>query len=276
MQRRLVVAREITAAQLRQYVQEHHEKNYQLVDVRQPSEYQNAHIPGARLFPLPELAKAPQRLPTDVDLIFYCHIGGRSATAAMLVEEEGGDAARIYNLAGGIMAWDGAILADQPRIAIFADQPVAAMLETAMNLEKGALRFYSGAHQRYAGQPWAGLLDQLAQAEIGHARIVYRFAKQAVSDDIRFEMIFDQLSGEILEGGIILEEVLAALPPPDKRACLAVIELALKIENAAYDLYRTMADRTRSDQARQAFLNLAQAEKGHLQKLIDAIGGCPR
>jgi sulfur-carrier protein adenylyltransferase/sulfurtransferase len=270
------VSREITAAELRQYIQAHHEKSYQLVDVRQPSEYQNAHIPGARLLPLPELVQAPERLPADRDLIFYCHSGGRSAAAAMLVEEEGGDAARLYNLAGGIMAWEGALLADQPRIALFDDLPVAAMLETAMNLEKGALRFYTGAHQRYAGQPWAGLLDQLAQAETGHARIVYRFLKKAMPDDTDFETRFEQLSGEILEGGIMLQDLLAALPPPDKRACLAVIELALKVENAAYDLYRSMADRTRFDQAREAFLSLAQAEKAHMRTLIDAIGGCPR
>ena len=270
------MAKEISAAQLRQYIQEHHEKEYQLVDVRQPGEYRIVHIPGALLLPLPELAQAPGSLPHDKDLIFYCHNGGRSETAAMLVEEEGANATRLFNLAGGIMAWDGAKLAEQPRIALFADRPVAVMLETAMNLEKGALRFYLGARQRYAGQPWAELLERLAKDEIGHARIVHRYRQKTLADEMPFETRFDNLDGEILEGGMMLEEMLAGLPAPDQRACLTTIELALKIESAAYDLYRSMADRTRSEHAEEAFLSLAQAEKAHIRLLIDAIGGCAR
>jgi rhodanese-related sulfurtransferase len=38
-----------TADQLRQYMQQRREKDFRLVDVRQPEEYSQGHIPGARL-----------------------------------------------------------------------------------------------------------------------------------------------------------------------------------------------------------------------------------
>jgi rubrerythrin len=55
---------------------------------------------------------------------------------------------------------------------------------------------------------------------------------------------------------------------------LALIEMALQIEYTAYDLYRTMADRTPAPDAREAFLAIAQAEKAHMRSLINAIENC--
>jgi rubrerythrin len=37
-----------------------------------------------------------------------------------------------------------------------------------------------------------------------------------------------------------------------------------------------MAEQTESEEARGAFLSIAQAEKGHMKTLIDAIGQCGR
>jgi len=56
---------------------------------------------------------------------------------------------------------------------------------------------------------------------------------------------------------------------------MTVLETALTIEYAAYDLYRTMAEQVESDEARQAFLSISQAEKAHMRKLTAAIPDCP-
>ena len=54
---------------------------------------------------------------------------------------------------------------------------------------------------------------------------------------------------------------------------MGLIEMALDMENRAYDLYRTMADQAEDD-VREAFLTIAQAEKGHMGELVKAIDGC--
>jgi sulfur-carrier protein adenylyltransferase/sulfurtransferase len=52
----------IDADELKKYMDQHREGTYNLVDVRQPSEYEKEHIPGAFLLPLPELANRLQEL----------------------------------------------------------------------------------------------------------------------------------------------------------------------------------------------------------------------
>ena len=78
----------MNSEELRQYIGKSKEGDYLIVDVRQPKEYVRGHIPGAKLIPIKKLVKDFSVLPSDKDLIFYCHIGGRSEVAATLVTAE--------------------------------------------------------------------------------------------------------------------------------------------------------------------------------------------
>ena len=69
---------EIRAEEARAYMTRGREKNYLLVDVRQPDEYAREHIPGAVLIPLGELPARQNELPPDRDILFYCRSGMRS------------------------------------------------------------------------------------------------------------------------------------------------------------------------------------------------------
>jgi len=61
----------LTSDALREYMREHQEKDYLLIDVRQPNEYREGHIAGAHLLPLGELSARMTELPLDRDIIFY-------------------------------------------------------------------------------------------------------------------------------------------------------------------------------------------------------------
>lgn len=262
----------LLSEQLRQYMRTHHENEYLLVDVRQPEEYRHGHIPGARLLPLPDLVQSMDRLPADKTLVFYCHNGTRSMVAAAMIDEEGFDGP-LLNLAGGLLAWEGGQVADEPRIELFAGKTAAEMFETAMNLEKGAQRFYQRVGREHGDVPWAGLFARLAEAEREHAETVYGFWRRNESEPDAFESVYDRLSGEILEGGMPLQNAVDKLAGSDN--CMRVLEMALRIEYAAYDLYRRMADQTEDESVRQAFMSLAQAEKAHMQLLIASLAACP-
>jgi rhodanese-related sulfurtransferase/rubrerythrin len=264
-----------TPDQLRRFIRENHEKTYLLVDVRQPVEYNTMHIPGAQLMPLPELVQKVDQLPDDKTLIFYCHSGGRSLAAASMTEEEIENHAPIYNLMGGIVAWDGATLDDSPRVRLFSGQGLPEMLTTAMNLEKGAFRFYNHVGDSRTQVSWSEVFVRLAKAETAHAQTVYRFFKQVRPDAEPFETLFERLDGDVLEGGMSLNQTMELLDGLTEQSCLRTLELALKIEYAAFDLYRNLADQSESSEAREAFISLAQAEKGHMHALIDAIEQCP-
>ena len=45
--------------------------DYNLIDVRQPGEYQAGHIPGARLIPMGELADRTDEIDTEKPTILY-------------------------------------------------------------------------------------------------------------------------------------------------------------------------------------------------------------
>lgn len=261
--------------ELRQFIQSHHEKTYTLIDVRQPEEYEQGHIPGALLLPLPDLIQTMESLPADKRLVFYCHSGGRSMAAASMVAEEGIGDGDLINLDGGILAWDGGMVPDYPKVELFDHQAKPSdMLKTAMNLEKGALKFYSIISQQFSNQPWVEIFSALAKAEIGHAKIVYRYYQKIETQADEFDIVFDQLDGEVLEGGVELKTVIEKAFNIKGRECLGLIEMALQIEYAAYDLYRVMAERITISDAQEAFIAISQAEKMHMRSLGGAIAKC--
>jgi adenylyltransferase/sulfurtransferase len=73
-----------------------------LIDVREPYEWDIGRIPGARLIPLGDLAGAMSALDSHRDIVVYCRSGVRSADATRRLRAAG---FRATNLAGGILRW---------------------------------------------------------------------------------------------------------------------------------------------------------------------------
>lgn len=73
-----------------------------LIDVREREEYDEGHVPGARLLPLGEIMDRVDEVPTDGPVLVICKSGGRSLRAAEFLIGRGVDAT---NVAGGTMAW---------------------------------------------------------------------------------------------------------------------------------------------------------------------------
>ena len=78
-------------------------EDLQLIDVREPQEYQICHIPQARLIPLGELPKRLHELDRSRPIVVHCKTGGRSAKAADLLRQNGFTG--VLNMTGGILAW---------------------------------------------------------------------------------------------------------------------------------------------------------------------------
>jgi molybdopterin/thiamine biosynthesis adenylyltransferase/rhodanese-related sulfurtransferase len=74
-----------------------------LIDVREPFEWEVARIPGARLIPLAEFPDALRTLDSSRDIVVHCKSGVRSARAVRQLRAAG--FRRAWNLAGGILRW---------------------------------------------------------------------------------------------------------------------------------------------------------------------------
>jgi rhodanese-related sulfurtransferase len=216
--------------------------------VRQPREYAEGHIPGAKLIPLPDIENRLDEIEPGKDLVFYCRTGGRSAVAAALIKDAAEQKGALYNLVGGIAGWEGKELKDIPHLELFPrDMPLAQTLYRAMNMEKGAWLFYRDLAREYEG------------TELG----------DMVRDLGGMEEIFERLDGKIMEGGKPVSAWMARLGrnPEDRK--LRLLELACEIEYYAYDLYRGLANR--DTDAAQTYLLLAEQEKAHVRVISKAL-----
>ena len=74
----------------------------QVVDVREPHEWEAGRIDGALHVGLNELGANAAKIDTDRPVIFYCLSGSRSAMAAQAFRGVGVDA---YSMAGGMQRW---------------------------------------------------------------------------------------------------------------------------------------------------------------------------
>jgi adenylyltransferase/sulfurtransferase len=74
-----------------------------LLDVREPSEYEVAKLPGSVLIPLGELPSRVHELDPAAETIIHCKAGGRSAKALQFLLDSG--FSNVCHVQGGINAW---------------------------------------------------------------------------------------------------------------------------------------------------------------------------
>lgn len=77
-----------------------------LVDVREPYEYAEGHVPGALSMPLGQVVALAADLPKDRPLYVICRSGNRSLQAAEALVEAGFHDVR--NVGGGMISWQAA------------------------------------------------------------------------------------------------------------------------------------------------------------------------
>ena len=74
-----------------------------MLDVRQPAEWKDGHIPGATLIPLGEPAARANEVPRDQPIVVVCRSGNRSAQGRDILLQAGFPA--VTSLDGGMIDW---------------------------------------------------------------------------------------------------------------------------------------------------------------------------
>ena len=77
-----------------------------ILDVREPDEWNDSHIPGATLIPLGELALRVNEVPQDQEVVVVCRSGNRSAQGRDILLSAGFE--DVTSMAGGINQWKAA------------------------------------------------------------------------------------------------------------------------------------------------------------------------
>lgn len=93
---------EVTAQELHRLLAER--QDVQLIDVREPFEFAQQHIPGAVLLPLGQIPARMNEIDPNRPAVLVCRSGNRSAMACQFLRARGYH--KVTNFAGGMISWN--------------------------------------------------------------------------------------------------------------------------------------------------------------------------
>jgi rhodanese-related sulfurtransferase len=103
---------EITATELKARLDKG--DDLQIIDVREPNEYEAARLEGSKLIPLGQILNRRDEIDESRETVVHCKLGGRSAKAIEALTRAG-FAGRLVNLKGGITAWSNDVDPNVPK-----------------------------------------------------------------------------------------------------------------------------------------------------------------
>ncbi len=232
-----------------------------LLDVRQPEEYEEGHIPGAFLIPLPELPDRISELKGRDRIIAYCRSGRRSLAAARLIAGEMD--AEVYSMDGGILAWEGAVATgkvDDLELLTKELKEPYEFLVLAYTLEEEAEDFYLRLSEDQTFSELREVFRMLSSVEGMHKEKISSVAKGISSDD-RFK--------GCIEGRMPVSEAFDRILSM-KDDAKSILEFCMQMEVNSLDLYRKIAKLLRG-RFKEVFTGIVSDEKRHLKTLGDMI-----
>ncbi len=201
-------------------------------------------------------------------------MGGRSRAAAQILSGKGFK--EVYNLKGGIKAWEGLKATGPLEMGmemLTGTEDVSELIIIAYGMEKGLKQFYQEIVKGFDQEKLAGVLDNLAKTEQMHMDKLFELyadLDKSLTDRKHFE---NRVKTDLIEGGFKLDELLK-----NRKEFLNtendIISIAMMIEAQGLDLYMRYSQELENDQGKKVFYHLAQEEKGHLEtlgRLMDQI-----
>jgi rhodanese-related sulfurtransferase/rubrerythrin len=265
--------RDVTADDARAMLAKSRPESVTVLDVRQDWEYQEMHLPGAKLLPLGELQERLAEVPRDKPILVYCRSGKRSAAASSLIAASGHP--EVTNMLGGITAWNGASAMGAPDTGLSYFTPSDTpddILALAYAMERGLGHFYLDLAASFADPELQTLFTRLAGFEDKHKLMIFHLYKalhpSAILEDLDAKATRDALEGG-RDASDLKAEAAKIVSPFD------ALDMAMGIEAQALDLYMRFAASTPNPDTAKTLADLANEERGHLKALatlMDRLG----
>ena len=175
----------------------------------------------------------------------------------------------VYNLTGGIKAWQGQKAAGPAEVGmarIGGRETPAEIIVLAYGMEEGLKSFYALMAARSDAKEVSGLFDKLAGIEVRHQEKLFELYRDYAEAGIDKQALEQEIVVAAMEGGLTTEEFLAS-----HQAVLEtkeeVVGLAMELETQALDLYLRYSSALEDDKTKEVLFQLAEEEKAHLRSL---------
>ncbi|MEA3469821.1 MAG: ferritin family protein [Thermodesulfobacteriota bacterium] len=179
----------------------------------------------------------------------------RSKAAAQLLLAE--DFAHIYNMSGGIIAYDGgkAVGNEEFGMEFFVSGDFNDVFRMGYAMEEGLQQLYLVLKDICDDSEVKDLLERLARFEEGHKAML-----EAKFPDVE---IAETVSPDTLEGGFDKQRIIDHFN--SRTATLDdIIQLGMMLETQAFDLYNRLAAKENDPESKEFFTFMANEERHHL------------
>jgi rubrerythrin len=175
----------------------------------------------------------------------------------------------VYNLSGGIRAWNNEIAVGPPDLGLHLFSGKVSTEETIIvgfGLEQGLREFYLDMANRVVSAEAKSLFTKLADIEILHQEHLFKLYQDITGTTVSMEDFSTGTVQPAMEGGLSTKEYLN-LYNPDLESEQDILSLALSIEAQALDLYQRAADNSPDDNSRKILQQIANEERAHMKRL---------
>jgi len=257
----------LSADEARRWIAEKKEGEVTLIDVREPEEYKEGHLPGALLMPLSDLLDRMKELDIVKPVITYCRMGNRSKSAAALMKGQGFN--RTYSIEGGITAWKGSVATGEYEAGMFlleGRKTTEELISLAWALEDGTRLFYEKTKELVHDRDAEQVFETLKKAEEKHKTTLLETYMQIKGMPVTDEYLQKASLAGFMESGISIEEAVAWIKGKDK-TLQDTLELCMLVETNSLDLYIKILHEIVDESAKKVFTLLIEEEKTHLSQL---------
>jgi rubrerythrin len=180
----------------------------------------------------------------------------------------------VYNMDGGIDAWNGLVAEGTPEAGMayfsLADKP-EELIALAWIMEDGSRRFYYSISEFMKDNESSALFKDLTTAEDHHKQSLMKLYSEITdveSNDTPESSLSGEIDTNIMEGGMKVTE---ALDWAKEKEPTDILELAMSLEISAYDLYLLLENNMEDEKSKKVFKVLAEEEKQHLDRLTKVL-----
>ena len=262
----------ISPDEVRTIIKEKSASKYCLLDVRQPVEYEQGHIPGATLIPLAELQSSLSKVKSDRMTIVYCRSGNRSRSGVGILNGAGFE--DVYNMEGGMLAYNGLVASGPPETGVFCfpeNMTPEELIAMAWYIEDGSETFFGTIKDTARDQELKDVLTSLTQHKIAHreslSELYQKISGQSAGGDFPANVL-QKPPQNVMAGCVSVTE---AINWSKDKGTSEILDLMMALEANTFDLYLKLGRQVESERARTVFIELSQEESRQLQQLASVF-----
>ncbi|MFW6099275.1 MAG: ferritin family protein [Thermodesulfobacteriota bacterium] len=178
----------------------------------------------------------------------------------------------VYNLKGGIRAWDGLTAKGPSEMGmsfLTGEETAQEIVIIAYGMEEGLGAFYRKMAEMAEHAEAVRLFEQLAEYEDHHKNRLSDLYSH-LEPGVKGKEAFDHQVVHMMEGGFSSQEFLEQ--NKDAMADLSgILNMAMMLEAQAMDLYHRYAQKVTEEKAQTILYDIAEEEKMHLNKLGELL-----